>query len=411
MYTAFFGLNEKPFGVTADARFFYSNPAHEEAHANLVYGIQERKGLLLLTGEVGTGKTTLLQRLMNELESTVRFVFFYNTTLTFADLLTFVCEELSLSFQDNSQLSKISALNTFLLSQLSKGSTTVLFIDEAQNLRGEVFENLRLLSNLETPKEKLLQIVLAGQPELDVKLESERLRQVRQRIFSHSRLTPLGEEEVAAYIDHRLKAAGYAGGNLFQRASIREIVRYSNGIPRLINIICDNALLIAYAASQHKVTIECVQEVADDLRLTRNQDNADSSSWLALQRKRGRSHNTTASATSGFSPSEPGNGAVSRESKPRVENVDHIVPPAFFEVLKTALTEAMGPMASMVIADHLVSFRSSPGKFPKGRAQELIDSVSTEILNEDLKSRFEKQMSRVIVYLNGTAGSLARASQ
>ena len=267
MYTSYFGFDEKPFNVTPDPRFFFTNPGYQEAYANLLYGIRERKGFLLLTGEVGTGKTTILQRLMEELESTVRFVFFYNTNLSFEELLTFTCQELGLPVKEGDRLEKIGALNEFLLNQLRNGSTTVLFIDEAQNLKGEVFENLRLLSNLETPREKLLQIVLAGQPELEAKLDRNDLRQLKQRIFSQSRLSSLSEQEVAGFIDYRLKAVGSRQNDLFPRDAVREIALYSKGIPRLINIICDNALLIAYAASEKKVTADIIKEVARDMRL------------------------------------------------------------------------------------------------------------------------------------------------
>src|SRR5262245_5272594 len=171
MYASYFGCRKQPFSITPDPHFFYANDRHEEAYANLRYGILERKGFIVLTGEVGTGKTTLLRRLMDELDKSVHFAFFYNTQLMFAEMLDFICQDFGLSIvPEASQLQKIQALNDFLLARLAEGGTGVLLIDEAQNLSDEILENLRLLSNLETAREKLLQIVLVGQPELYQKL-------------------------------------------------------------------------------------------------------------------------------------------------------------------------------------------------------------------------------------------------
>lgn len=267
MYTAYFGFQEKPFTVTPDPRFFFPNPVYHEAYSTLLYGIRERKGFMLLSGEVGTGKTTLLRRLMNNLEVSVRFVFFYNTTLTFEELVSFTCGELGLSVKDGGRLSKIQALNEFLIEQLKKGGTGVLLIDEAQNLREEVLESLRLLSNLETASEKLIQIVLVGQPELEMKLDQPNLRQLKQRVALRCRLDSLKEREVGPFIDYRLRTVGYERQDLFLPEAIQRVARYSKGIPRLINIICDNALLIAYGTSRKTVSAEIIEEVAHDLRL------------------------------------------------------------------------------------------------------------------------------------------------
>ncbi len=266
MYTAYFGFREKPFNVTPDPRFFYPNPVYQEAYATLLYGIRERKGFVVLTGEVGTGKTTLLRRLMDNLEPTAPFVFIYNTTMTFDELLSFTCKELGLP-RKKGRLGKIQALNDFLITQLRKGGTGVLLIDEAQNLGDVVLENLRLLSNLETGSEKLLQIVLVGQPELEDKLAQPNLRQLKQRIAHYCRLDRLEHREVGPFIDYRVRAVGYEGGNLFNKEAIQRIALYSKGIPRLINIICDNALLISYGSSKKTVSAKTIEEVAQDLRL------------------------------------------------------------------------------------------------------------------------------------------------
>src|SRR5919106_2349417 len=267
MYTDYFGFREKPFGVSPDPRFFYTNPCYREAYASLLYGIQERRGFIVLTGEIGTGKTTVLRRIMEHVESNVHCVFFYNTTLTFEELLDFICEELGLRPKEAGKLRKIQALNQFLTDQLARAGTVVLLIDEAQNLGEEVLENLRLLSNLETATEKLLQIVLVGQPELATKLNQPALRQLKQRIAIQCRLERLDDEEVGPFITYRLNAVGYKRQQLFLPDAIQEVAYYSKGFPRLINILCDNALLIAYASSQKRITADIIQEAASDLRL------------------------------------------------------------------------------------------------------------------------------------------------
>src|SRR5215813_7549462 len=266
MYTDYFGFREKPFGVTPDPRFFYTNPCYQEAYASLFYGIRERRGFIVLTGEVGTGKTTLLRRLMEHMESNVRFVFFYNTTLTFEELLDFMCEELGLPLKEAGRHHKIHALNQLLMDQLARAGTVALLIDEAQNLEEEVLEHLRLLSNFETNAEKLLQIVLVGQPELESTLARPELRQLKQRIAIQCRLERLDDEEVGPYINYRLNVVGYKHHQLFTPDAVQEIAYYSKGFPRLINILCDNVLLIAYATSQTRVTTDIIEEAANDLR-------------------------------------------------------------------------------------------------------------------------------------------------
>jgi type II secretory pathway predicted ATPase ExeA len=247
MYTSYFGFREKPFNVTPDPRFVYMNPAFREAYASLLAGIRERKGFVVLTGEVGTGKTTLLRVLMKNLEATVRFVYFYNTTLSFEELLTYACEELGLETNGGGRLKKIQALNDFLIEQLRKGGTGALLIDEAQHLSEHVLENLRLLSNLETGTEKLLQIILVGQPELEAKLAQPSLRQFKQRVSVQCRIDRLKDREIMPYVQFRLESVGSPRKDIFSKAAIERVAHYSNGIPRLINIICDNALTIAFA--------------------------------------------------------------------------------------------------------------------------------------------------------------------
>ncbi len=268
MYNAYFGFRENPFNLTPDPRFFYPTPIYQEASAGLLYGIRERKGFLVLTGEVGTGKTTLLHTVIGALEANIHCAFLYNTSLNFDELLHWVCDDFGLTIpQPSRRLSYIQALNTFLLGQLDKGGNAVLFIDEAQNLDDGVLENLRLLSNLETTREKLLQIVLVGQPELGQKLSQPTLRQLKQRVAIQCQLDLLKEREVEPFIQHRLGIAGYEGPEIFLARAVERIWAYSHGTPRLINVLCDNALLLAYSLSKKQVFSQMIEEVAQNLQL------------------------------------------------------------------------------------------------------------------------------------------------
>ena len=267
MYASYFGLREKPFNATPDPRFFYANRGYNEAYATLLYGIRERKGFIVLTGEVGTGKTTLLRRLMENMNPAIKVVFVYNTALEFDELVKFICAELTIPVSGLSRLGRLQALNTFLLAENKQGGTVVLLLDEAQNLSAATLENLRLISNLETATAKLLQIVLVGQPELESKLTDPALRQVTQRITVRQRLERLSDAEVEPFIDHRLRVMGRQRRDLFTDDAIRKLIPYVNGIPRLINVVCDNALLVAYGLNAGRVTGRIIDEVVADLRL------------------------------------------------------------------------------------------------------------------------------------------------
>lgn len=267
MYNKYFGFLESPFSVTPDPRFFYTNPVYLEAYATLRYGIEAKKGFIVITGEVGTGKTTLLRKLLRSVENTVHSVFVFNTYLSFPELLQVTLHDLGLVPKDTSKVTLLQQLNEYLIKQLKQGHVVAALIDEAQNLSADVLEDLRLLSNLETDREKLLQIVLVGQPELEAKLDQPGLRQLKQRVAVQCRLDPLKDEEVGPYIDFRLRAAGYDGKGLFHREAVQQIALYSKGIPRLINIICDNALVTTYAESRKIVSANMVKDVAADLRI------------------------------------------------------------------------------------------------------------------------------------------------
>jgi general secretion pathway protein A len=267
MYNSYFGFSVSPFSVTPDPNFFYTNPVYQEAYANLRYGIESKKGFIVITGEVGTGKTTLLRKLMHNLEGTIHTVFVFNTYLDFTELLRVILYDLGLDPEEPNKVTMLQELNDYLIAQLKQGHIVTVLVDEAQNLSDEALEGLRLLSNLETDQEKLIQIVLMGQPELQVRLDRPSLRQLKQRVALQCRLVPLKAEEVGPYIDFRLRAAGYKGKDLFHPDALRQIAFYSNGIPRLVNIICDNALLCTYARSQKTVSVDIIKEVARDLRL------------------------------------------------------------------------------------------------------------------------------------------------
>ena len=267
MYTDYFGFHDNPFNVISDLRFFFETPAHQQAYANLRYGIHERKGFLILTGEAGTGKTTLLHRLMKNLDEGIQCVFLDNPNWTFEELLGFICTDFGLPTEETGRLQKIQALKEFLQQRAQAGGTGVLLIDEAQNLEDQTLENLRLLLNLETPNEKLLQIVLAGQPELKLKLAQTSLRQLKQRIAIQCQLSCLREPEIGPFIRHRLRMAECDRPELFPPEVIQLIAAYSHGIPRLVNVLCDNALLSAYRAAKKTVSVEMIEEVAQNLEL------------------------------------------------------------------------------------------------------------------------------------------------
>ncbi len=268
MYKSYFGFREEPFSITPDPRFFYANPGHEEAYASLLYGIRQRKGYISLIGEAGTGKTTLLRRVVGDLERPIRVAFYYyNTTLTFDEFLDFICTSFGLQVKDGRKLEKIQAIDKFLRERLAEGGTGVLIIDEAHHLADEVLENLRLLSNIELDNHKLLQIVLVGQPELEQKLDRPELRQLKQRIALSCRLGCLKPQAVEPFIHHRMQTAGCQRYDVFTPQAIKLIATHSEGIPRIINTICDNCLSVAYQTSQQNVSEQIVEKVTTDLRI------------------------------------------------------------------------------------------------------------------------------------------------
>jgi len=271
VYREHFGLAKDPFRVNPDPGFLYLADAHREALATLTYAVRERKGFVVLTGEVGTGKTTVLNSMLAELDETVETAYIFNTRLSVEDLFTYLLDELSLPRAEPFRKSAaLHELNTHLIDRLKKGLQTLLIVDEAQNLSVELLEEVRMLSNLETPESKLLQILLVGQPELSDSLNRPELRQLRQRVELVCRIDPLTILETAEYVPSRLRVAGHPDGELFTDSSLHSIYRYTRGIPRVINVLCDNALLAAYAAGSPRVSDNTVHEVARDLGLSRS---------------------------------------------------------------------------------------------------------------------------------------------
>jgi type II secretory pathway predicted ATPase ExeA/LysM repeat protein len=265
VYCDFYRLRERPFNVTADPKFLYLNACYREALASLHYGITQRKGFIALIGEAGTGKTTLLKKLMDDLDENTRTVFIFNTNVSFDEMLEYIFHEFELPVHNGKRLYMLQRLNKFLLDELREGRNVALLIDEAQDLEFSVMEDLRLLSNLETAKEKILQIVLSGQPELGQKLGSPNLRQLRQRVAINCRLQPLSPDEVSEYIQARLMAAGCADPKLFSRDAEGKIYEISRGIPRVVNVVCDNALVIGYALGKKRLGGDVITEAAADL--------------------------------------------------------------------------------------------------------------------------------------------------
>jgi len=270
MYEKFYGLAQNPFGVGPDPQFYYGTAKHNEALANLTYGIRRRKGFVVLTGEVGTGKTLLLRCLLEALRrSKVTHSFIFNPLLSTSDLLRHVVADFGIKEPKTNRADLLLQLNQFLVEVYRRGSTAALLVDEAHLLSAELLEEIRLLSNIETAQHKLLQILLVGQPELDDILDSPYLRQLKQRVALRCKLEPLDENDVHGYIDRRLQLAGAPGRMLeiFPPETLARIVFYSRGTPRLINNICDAALVNAYAQQERFVSPSIIEEVATDLRL------------------------------------------------------------------------------------------------------------------------------------------------
>jgi general secretion pathway protein A len=275
MYKSFFGLKRNPFEISPDPYFLFPTDRYNEALASIYYGIRRHKGFVVLTGEVGTGKTLMVRCLLELLtRQQISFANVFNPVLSELEFLRYVSDDLGLKPVDYSKTSLLRTLNEFLIARYRKGLTTVLIVDEAQHLLPEVLEEIRLLTNLETSEQKLLQILLVGQPELEPRLDSAQLRQLKQRIALRCRLEPLEEQETRNYIFQRLRRAGMSDGaeSVFPPETIHAVYQYSRGIPRLINTLCENSFVIAFARQQRSVTEEMIREVSVDFRLECDSD-------------------------------------------------------------------------------------------------------------------------------------------
>ena len=269
MYKGFYNLQRNPFEITPDPSFLFPTKRHNEALASLYYGVTAHRGFVVLTGEVGTGKTLILRSLLGLLQRRdVAFALIFNPTLTPLEFMRYIALDFGLPVAGKAKDELIHVLNGFLLQRHQRGLTTILVVDEAHHLSAEILEEIRLLTNLETSQQKLLQIVLAGQPELDQKLDSHELRQLKQRIALRCHLDPLGMNETREYMARRLQIAGApAAGQIFSGPAIEAVFRHSRGIPRLVNTICENALLSGYAKQSATITPDIIDGVARDLRL------------------------------------------------------------------------------------------------------------------------------------------------
>lgn len=265
MYCQFYGLKERPFNVTADPAFFFLSKKHKEALSHLLYGVTQRKGVIVITGEIGTGKTTLCRFFLNQLEKNVKTAFILNPHFSEIQLLEAIIKDLGISTKEKSRFSFVWELNRFLLIESGRGNNVLLIIDEAQNLRPRALEHIRLLSNLETDKDKLLQIVLVGQPELNRRLNLAQLRQLQQRIAARYHITPLEKDEIEDYINHRLNIAGSINRVKFTDEAIQVISEFSGGVPRLINIICDRALLAGFIDEVNTINLPLINKCVEEL--------------------------------------------------------------------------------------------------------------------------------------------------
>jgi general secretion pathway protein A len=291
MYHTFYGLIRAPFEMTPDPAFLYLGETHREGLATLVYGVRSRKGFVMLTGEVGTGKTTLLHALLAQLDASTDSAYIFNPRLEPLDFFQLLFDDLGIEEACFNKAEYLLALNRYLIDRLKGDRTVLLIIDEAQNLSAEMLEEIRLLSNLETPNSKLIQILLVGQPELSEMLDRDNLRQLRQRIVLRHELKPFDAGELEFYIEERLRLAGYTGKGIFKRSALRELFAVTGGVPRLLNVVCDGALLTGYGRDQATLDAEIIREVANDLHL--NQDSTGGARELggrgrgSSQRRRG----------------------------------------------------------------------------------------------------------------------------
>ncbi len=440
VYCDHFGLVREPFNVTPDPSFLYLSKGHKEALAQLVYGIRTRRGFVVLTGEVGTGKTTLIQSLLEQIgDGHTHSAFLFDLTGTPKDLLRSLCQEFALisPLEKEKEIPEyLALLNQFVLESYQKGDNVAVIIDEAQNLPAEVLERVRLLSNFETKRDKLLQIVLVGQPELSDRLNAPELRQLKQRVALRHHLNSLDLSECKEYIAKRLEISGGAL-SLFSAEALQMVHTYSGGIPRLINILCDNGLLSAYALRKPRVEPAMITEIARDLHLTlprrgmiSTRENATTTNSrevpapdrlerrLDVMEKRAIEKEEFVNGRSfALKPAvrlEPLSNSkatfrsldTSKTTEPgtpkRAESVSAaVVPQQLLQSMARALTDAMGPIAAFILQDHVEAMGESKNSFSLDRLHQLIDQTSAEIVNASMREQFRRKMSEEIIRING----------
>ena len=392
VYQEHFGFKQRPFNITPDPSFLYQSASHKEALAQLSYGIRARKGFIVLTGEVGTGKTTLIKAVLNSLNGKTQTALVFSVITTPIDLLRYVCDDFGLTDPRNAFTDihdYLVLLNAYLLDKYSSGENCALIIDEAQNLPSEVLESIRLLSNFETAKNKLLQILLVGQPELSARLNTHELRQLNQRVALRHHLRSLTSKECEEYMVNRLVIAN-GDPTIFTPEALNAVYVYSKGIPRVMNVLGDNALLTAYALGKKHVDGAIITEVAEDLSLSNGIANVRPSSPVIPHRTNGSPPTSNGMGIEVAEPpiaSQPGRRAA-LVNHSATGSVDDRVTERFFQALRDELVNAMGPMGTIVIRDNIRRLGLSANGFPRNKLAALIESISNEILDASLKQRF-----------------------
>jgi type II secretory pathway predicted ATPase ExeA len=399
-----FGLSRDPFKVAPDPSFLYMSESHREALAQLEYGVKARKGFVVLTGEVGTGKTTLIHALLEELEGAAHTAFVCNTIGSPKDLLRYVCEDFGILNYRREQRELhdyLTVLNRFLLESYRKEKNVVLVIDEAQNLSAEVLESIRLLSNFETSRDKLLQIVLVGQPELRDFLDLPQLRQLKQRVAVRHHLGPLAPADCRRYVSKRLELSG-GSASVVAPDAWEALSRLSGGLPRVINVLCDNAFFLAHSSGRKRVDAAMISKAAEILELERSSAEAFRPGGSEHVRRNGRMENgEQAPAEREWHLDRDGARENGSWIMPRPEEEARgfsleggtTVTGEFFNRMIVALADAMGPMAPVVVREQVSLLGESCQAFPRSRLAELEESVSREILNETLMLRFRRFMA------------------
>jgi general secretion pathway protein A len=396
VYSLHFGLKEAPFNITPDPSFLFESASHQEGLAQMRYGIEARRGFIVLTGEVGTGKTTLLQALLKQIGDDTKTALIFSVVASPIDLLRYVCEEFKLieptcGLKDAHDY--IYLLNEFLLREYRDRQNAALIIDEAQNLSPEVLESVRLLSNFETTKDKLLQIVLVGQPELNDRLNTPQLRQLKQRVALRHHLRPLSFQECQQYIENRLKCAG-GSPDIFLRNAVEAIHHHAAGIPRLINVICDNAMISAYALGRKAIEAALVHEVAEDLCLLNGATKAIPNRYETAVPYISRQVVQVDISKPVVLPQPAHPIRIRAEAARPHENIPRVtVPESFLVDLRDALINVMGPMGQIILSEQVKHLGASMDCFPRDKVSNLIDSLSREIFDPSSRDKFRQDVS------------------